>query len=288
MIRFPPRRILVAYDLSKPAGAAWRHAAALAARCGAVLELAYVEPWLPEAAAGPGGAFGPSPRLTPRRVKELRETIRAKVGDGVKIVVSEGPPASGILRLARARGADMIVVGTHGRRGLSRIIMGSVAEEIVRSSHVPVLVARGRPGEIKRILAPVHFTSYSNHGFAYAAGVAERLKARLTALHVNLDPIWGGNALMRVRRLVESAPAGARCESSVVVDDDAAHGIKRASAKHDLIVLVAHKRSAIEDVLIGTTAERVLRTSRKPLLLVPPPVRRARGVLSAGRTEAMS
>ena len=277
MIRFPPRRILVGFDLSVLSMAAWRHAAALARRCGAALELVYVEASLPAQSA-------PylMPGFAPGQALRLRKEIRAKVGDGPKITVTEGDPASRLLHLARAHRVDMIVVGTHGRTGLSRVLLGSVAEEVIRSSPVPVLVARGPVRDIRAILAPVHFTSYSDHGFAYAAGIAAGLGARLTALHVNIDPIWGGNALMRLHRLTETLPAAlrARCEDRVVVDEDPSRGIKKASAKHDLVVLVAHKRSALEDVLIGTTAERVLRISQKPLLIVPPPHRVARQELS--------
>ncbi len=268
MIRFPPRKILVGFDLSVLSLAAWHHAAALANRCGASLELVYVEP-----SPSAGSGLYLMPGLTPGQALNIRRRIRSKVGDEPKITVTEGDPAARLLHLAQTHRADMIVVGTHGRTGLSRILLGSVAEEVIRSSPVPVLVARGRVKEIRTILAPVHFTSYSNHGFTYAAGVAAGLGARLTALHVNVDPIWGGNALMRLRQLVESLPVGlrARCEPRVLIDEDASRGIKKASAKHDLIVLVAHKRSAMADVLIGTIAERVLRTSQKPLLIVPPP-----------------
>lgn len=274
MIRFPPRRILVGYDRSALSVVALKHASALASRCGAALELVYVEPW--QSVGGvPGGGLYVAPVMTAVEARRVRDEIREEVGEGPKIVVTEGDPAARLLRLAQAHHADLIVVGTHGRRGLARVLLGSVAEEIVRSTTVPVLVARGAPQEIASVLAPVHFTSYANHGFNFAAGVAESLGAKLTALHVDLDPVWGGNALLRLRRLVESLPPSRRalCEPRVVLDEDACRGIVKASAKHDLIVLVAHRRSALKDAFLGMTAEKILRTSKKPLLIVPPPVR---------------
>lgn len=286
MIRFPPRKILVGYDRSALSMTAWRHAAALAARYGASLELIYVEPWRTEGSVPGGGQFV-LPGLTPALAREIRAEIRAEVGEGPKITVTEGDPSACILKAALKNHADLIVVGTHGRRGLSRVLLGSVAEEVIRSSPLPVFVARGPVEEIRSVLAPVHFTSYSDHGFAYAAAVATGLGAGLTALHVNGDPVWGGNPLMRLRRLVESLPAGlrARCEPRVVLDEDVCRGIMRAATKHDLVVLVAHKKSLLNDVFLGTTAEKLLRRSKKPLLVVPPPKRPAS---SLGRLDRLA
>lgn len=278
MIRFPPRRIMVGFDLSVLSISAWRNASALAKRTGAEVELVYVEPGL--STMGGRAQFS---GLSDERKKKIARDIRAKVGEGPRITVLEGGPAASLLRAARSCRADMIVVGTHARRGLSRIMLGSVAEAVILSSPVPVLVVRGRTREYRAILAPVNFTSYSNHGFAFAAGVSKSLGARLTALHVSVDPISGGNALLRLRRLKETLPAGARCEERIVFDEDVARGIRRASAKHDLIVLTAHKRSVLEDVLLGVTAEKVLRSSSKPLLVVPPANRHIRAIAELGK-----
>jgi nucleotide-binding universal stress UspA family protein len=55
-----------------------------------------------------------------------------------------GPPAKEIVRVARSVGADLVIVGTHGRRGVRRLVLGSVAEEVLRSAPCPVLVVRGK------------------------------------------------------------------------------------------------------------------------------------------------
>jgi nucleotide-binding universal stress UspA family protein len=274
MIRFPPKRIMVGFDRSPLAWTAWRHARALAEAFGAELELVYVEPWRSES-GGPGGVPFVLPGLPTAAARKIRRELRAEIGEGPRITVAEGHPAWRLARLAHEHRADLLVVGTHGRSGLSRFFSGSVAEEVLRASPVPVLVARGPVKEIRSVLAPVHFTSYSDRGFAYAAGVATALGARLTALHVEVDPIWEGNSMMHLRRLIESLPPDARplCESRVVLDGDAAHGIADAASGHDLTVLVAHRKAALADVFLGMTAERVLRGSKTPLLVVPPPHR---------------
>jgi nucleotide-binding universal stress UspA family protein len=271
MNHFPPRKIMVAFDRSALSMAAWRHALVFADRCQAELEVVYVEPWASEGPISGGGLYMP-PGLTPALSRNIRAGIRAKLGARPRILVTEGEAAHRILHLARARRADLIVMGTHGRRGLPRMLLGSTAETVVRSSPVPVLVARGGTGQIRSILAPVHFTSYSDCAFAFAADVAATVGARLTALHVDVDPINSGNVTMRLRRLVETvAPRRVRIAARVLAEEDACRGIIRGAAGHDLIVLSGHAKSGLQGALFGTTAEKVLRSTHKSLLIVPSP-----------------
>jgi nucleotide-binding universal stress UspA family protein len=76
------------------------------------------------------------------RLGTLLELFRARL-PGARRVVRVGSPWEQILEAAREIGADLVVVGTHGRRGVSHVIMGSVAERVVRLSHLPVLTVRG-------------------------------------------------------------------------------------------------------------------------------------------------
>ena len=266
MIRFPPKRILVAYDLSDVSRTAWRHAAALAAACGAALEAVYVAPWQR------GDDLMPQPDLTPAQAAQLRDKIRAAIGNGTKITILQGDPAASILNCAKRRSAELIVVGTHGRTGLKRALLGSVAEAVIRAAAVPVLAARGQPRAIASILAPVNFMPYSDYGFAYAAAASAALSARLTVLHVTDDPIWGGNPAFSISSLLHHLPVEIRkkCRASMAsAVGDAVKGILTAKRGHDWIVLVAHDKSPIKDVFFGTTLEQVLRRSSIPVLSVP-------------------
>ncbi len=267
MIRFPPRKILVAFDQSSASVTAWRHAESLARQLGASVEVLYVEPW----AVGVGSY--PLPTPIPSQVRLIRRKIRAVVGEQVKVLVVEGDAAQRILSVARGRQADLIVMGTHGRSGLERALLGSVAEAVMRASSIPVLAARGPAKKIRSILAPLYFNSNSNAGFVYAAHAAAALGAHLTALYVNVDPVWGGNPLMRLTSQIESLPAKlhVRCEAVVETEEDAAPAIIKAARRHDVIALVEHGKSAIMDALFGTTAEKVLRGSKKSILVVPAP-----------------
>jgi len=270
MIRFPPKKILVAYDLSDVSRLAWKHAAALAAACGAALECVYVEPWQA------GVDLMPPPPLAPPAARQLRGMIREKVGPGHRIAILHGEPAQRILELARRHRVDLIVVGTHGRKGFRRAMLGSTAEAVIRRSPVPVLAARGKVRAVRSILSPVNFTPYSEYGFAYAAAASAVLSARCTVLHVTDDPIWSGNLRFRlsglVKRLPEKVRKGVRPTAEAAVGG-AVNGILKARRGQDWIVLVSHAKSLVKDAFFGTTLEQVLRRSSIPVLSVPAPSR---------------
>ena len=278
-MRFPPRMILVAHDLSDASRTAWRHAEALAESCGAALAVVYVDPW--HAAVD----LLPPPDMIPSHVRSLRARVRAAVGAGPKISILQGDPAGRILNFARAQPPDLIVIGTHGRKGLQRALLGSVAEAVIRGATVPVLAARGPVRAIRAILAPVNFTPYSDYGFAYAAAAAAALPARLTALHLTGDPLWDGNSRYQLSNLIRRLPAEVRKNCRPLAQEfvgEPVKGILKASKGHDWIVLVAHRKSLIKDAFLGTTVERVLRRSSIPVLSVPAPGRAPFALLSSG------
>lgn len=216
----------------------------------------------------------PLPGLSPDEVRTIRARMRSMIGAGSKITFLQGDPAARILSLARRRRSDLIVVGTHGRAGLERALLGSVAEAVVRAAPVPVLAARGLPRPIAAILAPVNFTPYSDYGFACAAVAASALAASLTALHVTGDPIWDGNTRFRLSSLIHRLPPEIRKNCRTTAQEAVGGAVKeilKARKGHDWVVLVAHEKSLIKDAFFGTTLEQVLRRSPIPVLSVPAP-----------------
>lgn len=265
MLRFPPKRILVPFDFSEVSLASWRQAQQFSRRFGARVEALYVEEWVPT-----GELFQPW-RLTPRRRAQLRERVRSKIGRLARVHVLEGSPVVMILRLARTRRIDLIVMGTTGRRGIDRFWRGSTTESVTRLSPVPVLAVRGKARPIRSVLAPVNFTDYSDAGFFYAAEAAAALKAPLTALHVTSDPLRCGNPRFLMCNLVERLPSSSlgRCRPEVRVR----RGIPQEeiiaeASRHGVVVLSAHRRSLFS---LGTTAERVIQGAEVPVLTVPVP-----------------
>jgi len=136
--------ILLASDLSPASASAEDLAFELAGRLGsAVLLVSVIDPrglWLP------GGGF----HQRVDQVRTAREAAaQAIVERGhrervpIRCLIWEGDPGEAIVEAAAAEAVDLVVVGSHGRRGMDRFVMGSVSEQVVRTSPVPVVVARG-------------------------------------------------------------------------------------------------------------------------------------------------
>jgi len=146
-----PHVILVPTDFGELANDALSSALAYARAFGAKIVLlhAYEVPTV----AFPDGAFV-VPADLHRRIEEasraaLDEMVRTHDVAGIELepVVCQGEPCRAILDAARSHNAELIVMGTHGRKGLSRALLGSVAEKVVRSSRVAVLTIHGQPRE---------------------------------------------------------------------------------------------------------------------------------------------
>jgi len=133
--------ILVPTDFSTASDAALPHAEALAKQHGAKLLILHVEE--PPLAYGGGELYYGLPEPSSERILKMLEDVRpADAGVSCTHRLSVGDPAGEIVRIAGEEGAEMIVLGTHGRSGLTRMLMGSVAEAVVRRAPCPVLVYR--------------------------------------------------------------------------------------------------------------------------------------------------
>jgi nucleotide-binding universal stress UspA family protein len=142
-------RILVPTDFSENSRCALEYAAALAERFNSELHLLYVlEGVPPNTPPGPAGIFSSAGDF----VDELRASVRKSLdnlakadplaGKNTVIVVRDGYAFVEIVRYAREELTDLIVISTHGRTGLAQVLMGSVAEKVVRKAACPVLTVR--------------------------------------------------------------------------------------------------------------------------------------------------
>jgi nucleotide-binding universal stress UspA family protein len=132
------RKILYATDFSSYSNQAYFHAVALAESHGAALTILYVY--------SPGFGTPPArgePDADRQYWREQLEQIRPLDGKiSVRHILLEGEPATEIVQFARENGMDLIVMGTHGRSGLERLLMGSVAEKVMREAPCSVLVVK--------------------------------------------------------------------------------------------------------------------------------------------------
>lgn len=143
---FRMQKILVATDFSEPAHRALAYALELAQRVGA--EVVLVHAYQIPVYGFPDGAYIPAADMASQLGSAAQEmldrTVNEHANRGVKLtgILRQGVPRREVNAVAREMGADLIVVGTHGRRGVTRALLGSVAENIIRQAEIPVLAIR--------------------------------------------------------------------------------------------------------------------------------------------------
>ncbi len=202
-------------------------------------------------------------------------------------------PAKEIVEYVDEHDIDLVVMGTHGRQGIDRLLSGSVSEEVVRQASCPVFTVLGReepqPGpEIRRILVPVDFSENARLGLAHARELARAYDASLDVMHVveeaafpsvyGLDPITPympdvkKRAATALERLVEEVVGGTVPARLHVVSGYAARDIIDFAEEHgtDLIAMTTHGRTGLERFLIGSVTEKVIRSASCPVFTVKP------------------
>lgn len=263
MSSIPARRVLIPADLSSVTARAAAWARRFAAP-GAAVEALYVY----EAPPAPGFDL-PMPPLAGLNKRRVLARL-AKLVPGAAARVESGFPPSVIL--SRARRADLIVMGSHGRTGFERALLGSIAESVARDSPVPVLSVRTPPAAVRSILAPVNLMPYSFKGLLLAAEAAAFLGAELSVVHVAPAGLRGPNPRFFLNGMIARLPKAllAAVKPKVVLRaGDPVREILREARKHGLLVVTAHRKSLLADLVLGTTAERILRHSPVPVLSAP-------------------
>jgi nucleotide-binding universal stress UspA family protein len=143
------RRILVPIDFSPLSRLALEHAKALVTKFGGVLDVLHVVEDRVVTELWPTDVHAPSPQIEEALLRNAEEGLAACLTKeerdryGAALTLLVGPPAMTIVEYAASSRADLIVMGTNGRSGLSHLLLGSVAERVVRTASCPVLVVRG-------------------------------------------------------------------------------------------------------------------------------------------------
>jgi nucleotide-binding universal stress UspA family protein len=149
------KKILVPVDFSESSIAALDYALYLARKFQASVEVLhvydppyYVGDVLVQAPGRPGMPMNEYVReQAMTRLDEMVERVASSAGVPLERRLISGIPSQTILRRAQEDGVDAVVMGTHGRKGISHLLMGSVAEQVVRQSSVPVIIVRGGEAE---------------------------------------------------------------------------------------------------------------------------------------------
>jgi nucleotide-binding universal stress UspA family protein len=203
-------------------------------------------------------------------------------GVRVETVAESGPAADVILNTVRERQGSLIVMSTHGRTGLARAVMGSVAEQVLRRSPVPVLAVRtlhaasGGPvppderQPLRNILLPLDRSERSLRALGPAADLCRLFGARLLLLHV-LDSDDDQDTAEAYFQAVETRAASQGVAVTTLLDTGkVAEEILDVARFHDadLIAMATHGRRGLARLAMGSVTEEVLRKSYVPVLAV--------------------
>lgn len=206
--------------------------------------------------------------------------------------ISAGPV---ILNYSSDNDIDLIVMGTHGRRGIGHLLLGSVAEEVIRLAPCPVLTIREQEEPtpvvaIEHILVPIDFSEFSRQTIRYAEEIARSCNAQLQFLHVVEQTVYpsiyrtfsvhlhdlGQHIAERSGEALEELvreTVGSSVPTSVhVIEGNGPSEIVKFAADHDsdLIVIATHGLTGIEHLLIGSVTEKVVRQAPCPVFTVNP------------------
>ncbi len=304
--RLAIRRILVPIDFSAGSLEAVEFALPLSKHFKAELHLAHVfEPDYPLASIPPARLVIPElevDRGLRRHLKDVAQKYAVELRPE-NIHLLRGSPFEEICRLAREEEIDLVVIATRGNTGLKHLALGSTAERVIRYATCPVLVVRNVPGKRRpdrrkgsqqaaafgKILVPIDFSDCSMRGLAYAKAFAREFDAKLLLLHsVHLQYYVASDEYARydLPKLMEQTEKIAREQLRDLVRTTTWNGVQVkpllevghagdqicARAKDqgaDLIIIATHGRTGLKHVLIGSTAEYVVRHAECPVLVVP-------------------
>ncbi len=296
------KNILFPTDFSKCAGQALDHALFFAKYCRAKLHMLHAVVLHQEDPYNPAHHFPDSNEIHEKLKNLARQRMGGESGASnesekeIDITMEQlrGFSATDlILKYADEHDIDMIIMGTHGRRGLGYMFLGSIAQEVVRDSSCPVYTIREsetpkRPEKTDVILSPVDFSDHSKVAISTAREVAKLYDGRLQLLHVieeKVHPAFygqGGEAILELRsdiversqkameQIFEESPGSDIAAEFKVVRGHVANEILEYANRNriDLIVIATHGLSGLKHLLLGSVAEKVIRSAPCPVLTV--------------------
>ena len=230
-------------------------------------------------------------------LREVQARLTSATDNDVEVEVVTSPPAEAILAAADKAHPDLIAMTTHGRSGVSRWVLGSVATKVLHATHTPMLAVRppseGKQGEspdLARVLVPHDGSELSASALPFAVDLAKPLGASIVLFHSVVEPILAYPAAetmapdprvfeelkSRARDFLTSAAndladEGVKADTVVSVGN-ATDGIVWAADRENagLIVMSTHGRSGVGRWVMGSVTDAVVRRTSLPVVIVRP------------------
>jgi nucleotide-binding universal stress UspA family protein len=296
------RNILVPTDYSNCAAQALEHAIYLANYCRAKLHIIHADVRDQEEPQDPDGRLPKMKQIHEQlnsiAMEKLNSNLQAYVkGFREEVVTKEilggGSEADLILQYARDHDVDLIVMGTHGRRGLGYMFLGNIAQEVVRFATCPVYTVRESekpqsPDDKNLVLCPVDFSEYSKAAVSMAREAAHLYRAKLQLLHVVKNTLYSPYNIFEeknnlrlpqemaeryekeMKQLFDASPGpGVRVEFKVATGHVVSEILEYISSNGvDLIVIATHGMTGLMHFVLGGVAEKVIRRALCPILTV--------------------
>lgn len=286
--------ILVPLDGSSRAEQALPVAARLCRALSGRLVVAQVLPY-PAMVIGTIGSYVPAnvyqqladdqQKMAQTYLRQVAQRLQAE-GLPVEVQIQEGEPATSLLRIASELPATLVVMTTHGRTGLARFALGSVADRMVRGGEAPVLLLRSSldgppaPGPtLERGLVPLDGTPLAERALDLVCQLAGPVLREVTLLRA-VGPNESAADTEAARQYLDAARErllGRLADKTCVVKTEVRAGraadaiLACAVGPNDFIIMATHGSAGIGRWVIGTVTDRVLRGGRSSLLLVHPP-----------------
>jgi len=220
--------------------------------------------------------------------ERIRELSRRRSLDEVEheVVLERGGAADCILEFVDSEKMDLIVMGTHGKRGLDRLVVGSVTEKVLRKAHCPVLAiprlaqeasgTSAEPVQLRKILCCTDFNEDSPRALEYAVLLACQYKATISLLHVlerssekKLESEKQGALQQLEAAIPENVRVCGPVEPAVRAGKPYEQILEHAvETESDLIIMGVRGRSAVNLALFGSTTHRVIQLGSFPVLVV--------------------
>jgi nucleotide-binding universal stress UspA family protein len=216
-------------------------------------------------------------------VKKL-EDLRKKKEIAFEPLVKEGTASKKIIETAEEEKVDLIIIGRKGQSALERLFIGSVANQVLRSSPVPIFLTKKKRGKPRfdKILVPTDFSAQEDIERDYAWKIAKPFDSELTLLYILelhdyefppriLDEMFE-TVMKKLKTRKRREKEGVRIKEDVYRAVNAAVGIVdyAETHKYDMIVMSTCIHSALERFFLGSTTEKVISYSHVPIFAIPP------------------